>query len=395
MIAAMARLAHQRLAARMDAIGPFRVVEVMEKAWEVEASGRSVVHLTAGEPDFGTPRPVVDAANRSIADGRVHYTSSIGIPALREAISQYYAERFGVDVPASRIVVTAGASAALVLAFAATLEAGDELIISDPGYPCNRNLIRLYGAEAVGAPVGPADNYQLSIDAVAARWTDQTRGVLVATPSNPTGTLVDAEDLAELVRWTTGRGGLAFVDEIYGELVYDRSPSTALSCSSDVFVVNSFSKTFGMTGWRLGWLVCPDWALDAVTRLAQNLYISPPAPAQFGALAAFTPEVWAIVDERRRLFRERRDLIVGGLRELGFGVPVTPQGAFYVYARCDRFAADSAEFVDRLLRDAGVAVVPGNDFGEFEAEHHIRISYTTSLDQLDEALARLHTFLGE
>ncbi len=388
----MSRLAEQRLAARMDTIAPFRVVEVMEQAWEVQATGRSVVHLVVGEPDFGTPAPVVDAASKAIAGGQVHYTSSLGIQELREAISGHYAERFGADVPASRIVVTSGGSAALLLAFGATLDAGDQVLLSDPGYPCNRNLIRLYGAEPVGAPVGPADNYQLSIESAARAWTDQTRGLLVGTPSNPTGTAIPAADLAELLRWTAKRGALCFVDEVYGELVYDRAPSTALTSSEDVFVVNSFSKTFGMTGWRLGWLVCPDWAVDAVTRLAQNVYISPPVPAQFGALAAFTPEVWAIVEQRRRLFQERRDLLVGGLRELGFGVPVMPQGAFYVYARCDRFATDSSELVSRLLNEAGVAVAPGDDFGDFEAEHHVRFSYAASLEQLHEALLRLDAF---
>ncbi len=389
----MSRLAAQRLAARMDTIAPFRVVEVMEKAWEVQATGRSVVHLVAGEPDFGTPAPVVDAASKAIADGHVHYTSSLGIPPLREAISRYYAERLGVDVPASRIVVTTGGSAALLLAFGATLDAGDQVVMSDPGYPCNRNLIRLYGAQPVGARVGPADNYQLSIETAARAWTDQTRGLLVGTPSNPTGTAIPAADLAELVRWTARRDALCFVDEVYGELVYDTAPFTALTESDEVFVVNSFSKTFGMTGWRLGWLVCPDWAIDAVTRLAQNVYISPPVPAQFGALAAFTPEVWAIVEERRRLFQGRRDLLVGGLRALGFGVPVMPQGAFYVYARCDRFATDSSELVSRLLNEAGVAVVPGDDFGAFEAEHHVRFSYAASLEQLQEALTRLDAFV--
>jgi aspartate/methionine/tyrosine aminotransferase len=388
----MSGLMAQRLAARMETIASFRVVEVMEKAWEVEARGRSVVFLVAGEPDFGTPAPVVAEASRAIADGHVHYTSSVGIPALREAISRYYYERFGVDVPTRRIVVTAGASAALTLAFGATLDPGDQVILSDPGYPCNRNLIRLYGAEAIGAPVGPAENYQLSIEAAASKWTDQTRGVLVGTPSNPTGTVLGAEDLAELIRWTSSRGGLAFVDEVYGELVYDRPPSTALSLTSDVFVVNSFSKTFGMTGWRLGWLVCPDWAVDAVTRLAQNLYISPPVPAQFAVVAAFTPEVWSIVEERRHIFQERRDLLVNGLRELGFGVPVMPQGAFYVYARCDHFATDSSEFVSRLLNEAGVAVVPGDDFGDFEADRHVRLSYTASMEHLHEALERLAAF---
>jgi aspartate/methionine/tyrosine aminotransferase len=371
------------------------VVEVMEKAWALEAaSGRSVVHLVAGEPDFGTPAPVVDAASRAIAGGHVHYTSSLGIRELREAISGYYAERFGLAVPVSRIVVTTGGSAALLLALTATLDPGDQVVMSDPGYPCNRNMIRLLGADPVGAPVGPTENYQLSIDAAARVWTDQTRGLLVGTPSNPTGTAIPATDLADLVRWTATRDALCFVDEVYGELVYDTTPYTALSASSDVFVVNSFSKTFGMTGWRLGWLVCPDWALDAVTRLAQNLYISPPVPAQYGALAAFTPEVWAIVEQRRRLFQERRDLLVGGLRELGFGVPVMPQGAFYVYARCDRFATDSSEFVSRLLAQAGVAVVPGDDFGVFEAEHHVRFSYAASFEALQEALSRLDAFAG-
>ncbi len=388
----MTRLVEQRLAARMDGIAPFRVVEVMEKAWEVEATGRSVVRLVAGEPDFGTPAPVVDAATRAIADGQVHYTSSLGIPQLREAISRYYAERFGTQVPVGRIVVTTGGSAALLLAFGATLNAGDQILMSDPGYPCNRNLIRLYGAEPVGAPVGPRDNYQLSVGAVAPLWNDRTRGLLVCTPSNPTGTAIPPDELADLLRWTARLGGLCFVDEVYGELVYDRAPSTALSTSEDVFVVNSFSKTFGMTGWRLGWLVCPEWAVDAVTRLAQNVYISPPVPAQYGALAAFTPEVWAIVEERRLLFQTRRDLIVGGLRELGFGVPVMPQGAFYVYARCERFG-DSSDLVSRMLNEAGVAVVPGDDFGVFDAAHHVRFSYTSSLDQLHEALRRLDAFV--
>ncbi len=388
----MTRLAEQRLAARMDGIAPFRVVEVMEKAWAVEATGRSVVRLVAGEPDFGTPAPVVDAATRAIANGQVHYTSSLGIPQLREAISRYYAERFGIEVPVDRIVVTSGGSAALLLAFGATLNAGDQVLMSDPGYPCNRNLIRLYGAEPVGAHVGPADNYQLSIGAVAPLWTDRARGLLVGTPSNPTGTAIAPDELTALVRWTAKQGGLCFVDEVYGELVYDRPRSTALSASDDVFVVNSFSKTFGMTGWRLGWLVCPEWAMDAVTKLAQNLYISPPVPAQYGALAAFTPEVWAIVEERRRLFQTRRDLLVSGLRELGFGVPVMPQGAFYVYARCDRFG-DSSELVSRMLNEAGVAVVPGDDFGVFDAEHHVRFSYTSSLEALQEALVRLNSFV--
>jgi aspartate/methionine/tyrosine aminotransferase len=242
--------------------------------------------------------------------------------------------------------------------------------------------------------VGPEDNYQLAVKSVDPVWTDRTRGVLVGTPSNPTGTAIAADELRELTGWAEDKGALAFVDEVYGELVYDRPPSTVLANGADAFVINSFSKTFGMTGWRLGWLVCPEWALDAVTRLAQNMYISPPVPAQAGGMAAFTPEVWGVVEERRRQFQQRRDLLVTGLRDIGFGVPVMPQGAFYVYARCDAFGDDSSELVSRLLHQAGVAVAPGDDFGDYQAKQHVRLSYAASLDQLHLALERLASFLG-
>jgi aspartate/methionine/tyrosine aminotransferase len=213
--------------------------------------------------------------------------------------------------------------------------------------------------------------------------------VLLASPSNPTGTLVAPKELAAIVAEADGRGGVCFVDEIYGELVYDRAPATVLADNDTPFVINSFSKTFGMTGWRLGWMVCPDWALPAVEALAQNAFISPPAPSQYGGLAAFTPEVWATVEERRRAFAARRDVLVEGLRQVGFGVPVTPQGAFYVYARSDGFDADSMALARRLLDQAGVAAVPGCDFGDHEPEAHMRFSYTTSLDQITEAVRRL------
>lgn len=382
-------LAPQRLANRMAAISPFRVVDVMERAWELERAGRNVVHLEVGAPDFGTPAPVVEAAARFIADGRVHYTSSLGIPSLREAISGYYASRFGLDVPPRRVVVTTGASGALLLALAATVDRDDEILLTDPGYPCNRNLIRLCEGLPRAVPVGSASNYQLTAGLVDRHWSEATRGVLLATPSNPTGTVVPPAELGAIAALVAERGGLCFVDEIYGELVYDAPPHTVLADSDDVFVISSFSKTFGMTGWRLGWMVCPEWALRAVEVLAQNAYISPPVPAQYGAVAAFTPEVWAVVEERRAAFKERRDLLVAGLREIGFGTPATPQGAFYLYARGDAFCSDTSELVDRLLTQAGVAITPGNDFGDFEAERHVRFSYTTSLDQITLGLERM------
>jgi aspartate/methionine/tyrosine aminotransferase len=382
-----------RLSARAGAIAPFRVVEVMEKAWQREREGHRIVRLVAGEPDFGTPAAVVEAAAAFTRSGRVHYTPALGVPALREAISDYYAARFGVAVPPERIAVTTGASGALVLALAVTVDPGARILLTDPGYPCNRSFVRLFEGAVAPVPVEAATGYQLTAGLVAAHWDERVAGVVVATPSNPTGTICPPAELAAICAEVSGRGGVAIVDEIYGELVYDVPPSTVLSTTDDVFVVNSFSKTFGMTGWRLGWLVCPPWAVEAVERLAQNVYISPPAPAQHGGLAAFTPEVWAEVAERRRTFQERRDVIVRGLLEIGFGVPARPQGAFYVYADCSAFGADSSEVADRILMEAGVALTPGNDFGTHLADRHVRISYTTSMDEIEEGLDRLAALL--
>ena len=377
------------LARRMAAITPFRVVDVMEAAWAAERAGRNIIHLEVGEPDFGTPGPVVEAASKAIADGRVRYTSSLGIPELREAISGYYADRFGVDVPARRIVVTPGASGALLLALAATIDRDDQVLLADPGYPCNRNLIRLCEGDPVSIPVGALTNYQLTAELVSQGWKTRTKGVLLATPSNPTGTMVPPGELAAIAAEAQRRGGVCFVDEIYGELVYDRAPATVLASTDEVFVINSFSKTFGMTGWRLGWMVCPAWALRAIESLSQNAFIAAPAPAQYGGLAAFSPEVWATVEERRQAFAARRDVLVDGLRATGFGVPVMPQGAFYIYARSDTLDGDSMRLAHRLLDEAGVAAVGGLDFGDHEPEAHMRFSYTTSLDQITEAVGRL------
>jgi aspartate/methionine/tyrosine aminotransferase len=378
-----------RLARRAADISPFRVVEVMERAWRVEASGRSVIHLVAGEPDFGTPAPVVQAAARAMDGGRLHYTPALGLPELRDALAAYYAERLGVEVPDRRIVVTTGASAALLLAFGATVDPGGEVLVTDPGYPCNANLVKLYGGIPVGVPVDAGTGYQPGPGTLDGARTGATTGVLVGTPANPTGAVMPAADLEAVIGWAAATGLTCYVDEVYGELVYDRDPSTAASLSDDVFVIGSFSKTFGMTGWRLGWLVCPDWALDAVRRLAQNMYISPPAPAQAAGIAALQPEVWDEVAHRIEVLRRRRDVMVAGLRAVGFDVPRVPEGAFYAYAGCGALCGDSSELVDRLLNDAGVAVAPGNDFGAHRAAGHVRFSYAASTEQIEEALERM------
>jgi aspartate/methionine/tyrosine aminotransferase len=316
------------------------------------------------------------------------------VPALQEAISEYYRSRLGAAVPAERIAVTTGASGALLMALAATVDPGGEVLLADPGYPCNRTFARLFEGRARGVAVDAGTNYQLTAALVADRWDDRTASVLVATPSNPTGTVVAPDELAAIADVVAARHGVLYVDEIYGELVYDRTPTTVLTHTDDAFVINSFSKTFGMTGWRLGWMVVPEWALDAVRALAQNIYISPPAPAQHGALAAFSPVVWDEVARRRAAFQERRDLLVGGLRDIGFGVPVRPQGAFYVYADVSRFDADSTAFARRLLEEAGVAVTPGRDFGTNGAARHVRFSYTTTLADIHEGLDRMAAYLA-
>lgn len=383
-----------RLARRVAEIEPFRVVAVMQEAWALERSGRDVVFMVAGEPDFGTPPTVVDAVQRALVGGAVHYTPSLGLPELREAIAAYYAERFGVDVAPARIAVTTGASGALLLALAATIDPERRVLVADPGYPCNRHFMRLLEGRGRAVPVDASTNFQLTAPLVAAHWEHGVAGTLVATPSNPTGTIVAPGELAAIADIAHERRGVLYVDEIYGELVYDAPTSTILSSTSDAFVVNSFSKTFGMTGWRLGWLVVPEWAVDAVEVLAQNLYISPPAPSQWAGLACFTPEVWRLVATRRDELRRRRDVLVAGLRRLGFGVPVVPQGAFYVYADCSTHSDDSSAFARRLLHDAGVAVTPGNDFGSFRASEHVRFSYTTSLERIEDALDRIAAMLS-
>jgi aspartate/methionine/tyrosine aminotransferase len=382
------------VARRMAGIEPFHVMDVLVKARELEARGRDVVHMEIGEPDFPTPAPVVEAALRAAENGEVFYTPAMGLPELRQAISDWYRARDGVEVPASRIVVTPGASGALLLACGVTVDPGDQVLMADPGYPCNRHFVRFCEGEALGIPVGPERAYQLDAERVAQSWNPRARGVLLASPSNPTGTLVPEPQMRAIFEEVRGRGGVLIVDEIYHGLTYGGEAGTALAISDEIFVVNSFSKYFNMTGWRLGWLVAPERYAREVDKLAQNLFISASTVAQRAALAAFAPQTVAILEGRRGEFRRRRDFLVPALRELGFGVPLTPEGAFYVYADCSGFTADSQRFALDLLEQAGVAITPGLDFGRHRPEAHVRFAYTTSLERLAEGVERLRRFLG-
>ncbi len=382
-----------RIAAWVHEIAPFHVMEVQTAARALEASGRTVIHMEIGEPDFPTPEPVLAFARDAVAHGGIFYTSALGIPKLREAIAKHYREHFGVDVSPQRIVVTAGSSAALLLMLALLVNRDDQILLADPGYPCNRHFVRVLEGEPVGIPVGPALNYQLDAASIARAWTAHTRGALIATPSNPTGTTVPHDEMRRIAAMLAARGGALIVDEIYLGLSYAGSPRSALALSDELFVISSFSKYFNMTGWRLGWLVAPERHVRDIEKLAQNLYISPPTVSQRAALACFLPQTLAILEMRRREFRARRDFLVPALRDLGFGIPIMPEGGFFVYADCSAFGMDSERFCVEALEATGVAFTPGLDFGRHRADAHVRFAYTIGEDKLREGVRRLAQWL--
>ena len=375
-------------------IEPFRVMAILGRARELQARGRDVIHMEVGEPDFPTPEPVVEAGIAALRAGHTHYTPALGLPALREAIAGYYRSRHGVEVAAGRVCVTPGASGALLLVMAALFDPGEEVLLADPGYPCNRHFARLVEARGVGVPVGPETGYQLTADLVDRHWGPKTRGVLVANPGNPTGTLIPEAELGAIHALVREKGGYLIVDEIYHELVYGPSPPSATGLGEEVIVINSFSKYWLMTGWRLGWLVAPEGLMPALDRLAQNVFLSAPTVAQHAALAALAPETRVRLEARKAELGLRRDWLLPRLVELGFQIGVAPEGAFYIYAGIDRFGMDTEALAEKLLREAGVAVTPGTDFGRHGANRHIRFAYTTSLERIREAADRLARVLG-
>jgi aspartate/methionine/tyrosine aminotransferase len=387
-----------QVAGRVDAIEPFRVMEMVKAAAAMTRAGRDVISMSVGEPDFTAPDIVAAAAMAAIKAGSTQYTESLGLPALRDAISGWYAAHWGVQVDPRRIVITAGASAGLLLACAALVDSGDEVLMPDPCYPCNRHFVTSFGGKPVLVPSGPASRYQLTADDLDRHWNARTRGVIVASPSNPTGTAMSTAQSAALLAGVRARGGFAIVDEIYQGLSYGERPTSALAFGDDIITVNSFSKYFSMTGWRLGWLVVPEALVPTVEKLAQNLFICAPTIAQHAALACFTPEALGIFEERRLEFQRRRDFLVPALRGLGFQVPVLPDGAFYVYADISRLAhpdaADSTAFGMAVLKDAEVAIVPGDDFGFAAPKRHVRFSYAAKYERIEQAVARLRELLG-
>jgi aspartate/methionine/tyrosine aminotransferase len=393
-----------RTASRLDHIDPFYVLEFAKAAQALAASpacdpaagGTPMLFLNIGEPDFTAPPLVQDAAVRCLREGRTQYTQATGDPQLRAAISGWYRSRFGLDVDPARIVVTAGASAALQLACLALFEAGDEVLMPDPSYPCNRHFVAAAGATARLLPAGPEVRFQLDAASVRQHWTASTRGVLLASPSNPTGTSIAPAEMAAIVDVVRARGGVTIVDEIYLGLSYDDTYGhSALALGDDVISINSFSKYFSMTGWRLGWMVLPSVLVPAVEKLAQNLYICASSLAQQAALACFEPASIAEYERRRAAFRARRDSVVPALRAMGLAVPVLPDGAFYVWADCSAFSASSWDFCEAAMQHAHVALTPGRDFGPAAADRYLRLSFATALPQLQAALESLAQWLHE
>ncbi len=378
-----------RTARRAAEIEPFEVMDVLARAQALERAGRRVVHMEIGEPDFTAPAPVVEAGVRALREGRTAYTAALGLDSLRESIAGHYAERFSQKVDPARIAITAGASGGLLTVTALYVDAGDEILVPDPGYPGYRHFVRAFEGTAKTLPVSAATDFQPTLQMVRAAWGPRTKGLLLGSPSNPTGTLISRNELKDIAAFIADRGGVLMVDEIYQGLVYGMEPWTAHGLPGEVVLINSFSKYFCMTGWRLGWVVLPQAALRGFEKLAQHLFISAPAAAQYAAVSAFSSESISVLEDRRREFARRRDFLVPALKKAGLKIPAEPHGAFYVYADVGR---DARAFARELLEKEAVATTPGVDFGANATANYVRFAYTRSMEDLEEAVRRLARF---
>lgn len=368
-------------------------MELLGRAQQLQSQGVDVVHLEVGEPDFVTPEPILTAGQQALKQGLGHYTPALGLPELRQAIAQYYQQKYGLRIDSHRVLITSGASGALMLTAALLINPGDGVLVADPGYPCNRHFIELMGGQTQAINIDAVDGFQINLERLKQSWTPETRGVLLASPANPTGRLLDKKTLQAIVEFVQDRDAYIIMDEIYHGLSYGAEEVSVLEISNDAFVINSFSKYFGMTGWRLGWMVVPEHAVEQVDKMAQNFYIAPPTLSQHAALAAFTPECIDILEQRKTVFQQRRDFLLPRLRELGFIIPESPEGAFYLYANIQNFGKDSEAFCNELLAEHGVAVTPGTDFGRYKPNQHLRFAYTTKTKQLEKAVNRIEQFV--
>jgi aspartate/methionine/tyrosine aminotransferase len=374
---------------RSQEIEPFHVMSLLARAQALEQAGHDVIHLEIGEPDFTTAAPIVQAGQAALAAGHTRYTAARGLPALRAAIAGFYGTRYNVDLDPERILVTPGGSGALLLASSLLVDPDRHWLLADPGYPCNRHFLRLVEGAAQLVPVGPQTAYQLTPSLVETHWNAASVGALVASPANPTGTVLSAAQLGALSASLKARGGHLVVDEIYHGLTYGMDAASVLQVDDEAFVLNSFSKYYGMTGWRLGWLVAPPQAVPELEKLAQNLYISASSIAQHAALACFEPDTIALFEQRRHAFQARRDYLLPALRALGFRIEVEPEGAFYLYCDVSDFTDDAQAFCTHFLETEHVAFTPGLDFGHYRANQHVRLAYTQEIPRLEEAVSRI------
>lgn len=376
---------------RIDLIEPFRVMQLLERARRLEAQGRYIVHMEIGEPDFPTPSPVIAGARRALDEGNTFYTPSTGLPELQRALAEWYEREYGLSLKSDRILITPGTSGAFSLLYSVLLEEGESVLLSDPGYPCQRNFVRLSGGSPVNIPVGPDSRYHLDVDHLEKSWTGKTRAALVISPGNPTGILIEREQLAALARFCRQGGGYLISDEIYHGLTYGEKAICALSCDDDAIVVNGFSKRWAMTGWRVGWVIVPEELIDPCRRVMQNIFIAAPTLSQHAAIQALVAD--DEVERMRLEYDRRRRYLLSELPALGFEIVVEPQGAFYIYANVSGLTDNSRDFCWRLLEEAGVALTPGEDFGVYRAGQHLRISYANSMTNLQEGIRRIRDFL--
>ena len=376
-----------RMAQRAQQIEPFYVMKILQQARELESQGKSIIHMEIGEPDFPSPETVIRAGKQALDKQLTRYTPANGLPELRAAIAHEYSGTAAIDP--QRIVVTPGASGALQLVMAMLLNPADGIMMADPGYPCNRHIASLYNADVQSVAVNEETDYQLSAELVESHWRENTRVVLIASPSNPTGTLMPQQQLSAIYQLVREKDASLVVDEIYHGLVYDKQEASALACGDQLFVINSFSKFYGMTGWRVGWLVMPDEYIEVANRLAQNMFLAAPTISQYAALAALASETRPELIRRRDIFQQRRDVLLPLIEEAGFKVWTRPAGAFYIYADCSAISDDSLQLCDTLLHQAGVAVTPGLDFGSNKSKQYVRFSYANTVENLRQGMRRI------
>ncbi|MDX1811068.1 MAG: aminotransferase class I/II-fold pyridoxal phosphate-dependent enzyme [Gammaproteobacteria bacterium] len=383
-----------KAANRMHHIAPFYVMDLLAQARKLEAQGRDIVHMEIGEPDFPTPAPIINAGIAALAAGKTHYTPAVGLPALRDALANYYDQHYDCKVESQNIVITPGSSGALQLVISVLVNPGEEVLMTEPGYPCNKHFVELAGGQAKFIELSQQDSFSISLEQVKQAWTSNTKAIMLASPSNPTGEIISDQTLLEIAQFARSKNGFLIVDEIYQGLEYDVSLQSMAGKLDNIFVINSFSKFFCMTGWRLGWLVAPAAFVESIDILAQNIFLAAPTAAQYAALAAFSNETMTILEEYRIAFQARRDYLYEAVSALGFGVGGKPKGAFYIYADSSRFATDSYKLCFELLEKAGVAITPGKDFSKANPEKYVRFAYTRDIAELEKGIDRISSFMA-